>query len=153
MFGRTNGVAPGAGQIGEYISSIVTPGAPVGCPGNNIAFNITSINLTPGYWLVWGEFAVTAPSGSEVTLCSASVNPASGGLGSADNQSYVSMVNSYTAGSSGYWDSGLTALPYVPIAPCIANLSVLTTYYLVGAIDVFTGATYAFGKICALRIA
>lgn len=52
--GFTNGSTPVSGYLGELISSVISSGAAVSLV-DGVAKELTHIDLTAGFWLVWGN--------------------------------------------------------------------------------------------------
>ena len=59
----TSGTAPGAGKLGEVISSTLVSGSAI-TPSNNTVANVTSVSLTAGHWRCGGLVAQIVGTGS-----------------------------------------------------------------------------------------
>lgn len=57
IVGTTTNDDTTAGDVGQFVSSVIASGSPVSL-NNNAATNITSISLTAGDWDVWGNATV-----------------------------------------------------------------------------------------------
>lgn len=136
---NTNTAAP-TGYIGEVVTSFIAPGSAITLP-NGVGTNVTTVSLTAGNWIVFGEIGMTGSSGAVTgTGFTASTGIVSGVL---DIPSYTSTPTAPTANSD--WNS--------PIAPLIGSLSTTTTYYLVAQANYTLGTVKAYGGITAVRIA
>lgn len=131
-----------AGNIGEFVQSSIAFGSAVALT-TNVAANITSISLTAGDWVVWGN-VVTAPAGgTTTTLVEGSITTTSATRGTAPNGgAYVLAGYSLAAGLSTGFPVGMTRL----------SLASTTTVFLV-MFTQFSGAALAgYGSLQAHRI-
>lgn len=120
-----------AGNIGEFISSIIAQATPVAYV-NNTAINVTSISLTAGDWDVWGNIALVSAGAAAVGILSwTSTTSAT----APDASLYSGIVHTAALISA---SSGANA-PYRRY-----SLSATTTIYL-GAYVTNTGAV---GSVC-----
>jgi len=138
--GRISGIAPAAGFVGEYKSSIVLVGS-AAVANSNTNTDITTLSLTAGDWDVWGEIWVSPTNAATKVvgwINTASVtNPATPGDG--------------TSHAGPFTDLDFTGNTQFALAPCQALLSATTTYYL-GANAILTaGTANLYGKLCARR--
>ena len=119
------------GNVGEDFSSTIASGAAVALT-TLVAKDITSINLTPGDWDVWGNLATTAG----VTTANGWINTVSATDPTAPN-----------GGCYAQWGAGISCLP---LGMMRISVAALTTVYL--SIDAtFPGAVSAYGFIGARR--
>jgi hypothetical protein len=138
--GVTDGSNAGAGQVGEWLSSVVASG---GALANNIPVNVTTLPLTAGDWDVTGEVWFTIGSGptgsvqAGISLSSAAF-PGAPGTGSR-------IVQSWTHQSG--------APQVLGLAPARMSLSAAGTAYLIAAVGYSSGsAPVAWGRIEARRV-
>lgn len=131
-----------AGDIGEYVESLVPTGSAVSLATSGVAVNVTSISLTAGDWDVEGmvvfkmKNAIQTGDGACGITTTSAVLPADGMQGFSGLR---------TAAATTYSDS-------CTIARRRFSLAAPTTIYLV-ALTVFTaGTNAAFGGICARRV-
>ncbi len=130
-----------AGNVGEEIISIITPGAPIGTFTDQIAKDITSILLTPGDWDVSG--CVHWIKGGVTSLS------AGGGIHTISNTMPGEYgLRAFEVLGDIYSESGMS----VVIPPYRVSVAANTTYYLVGVIDITAGTPTACGHIRARRI-
>ncbi len=134
--GATNGSVVGAGYFGEVISSVIASASAVALT-NNTARNVTSIPVTKGNWLIFGNAAFVGNTGTVsyfdtwISLTSATQPDAS----------LYTQFNYTTTGNN----SGQTA----PAQPF--SFSTTTTVYL-SVIAGITVACNVCGGIYAMRI-
>ena len=131
-----------AGQIGEYISSTISSGAPVTL-SNATPANITSISLTAGDWDVWGEVSFTPAGTTTATAYSCGVSTTSATLPTAPAGGAIFTLQglSFSAGQAQNFPCGKT---------CI-KLAVTTTVYLVAQATFAVSTLTAYGFIGARR--
>lgn len=126
-----------AGYVGEIITSNVTQGSAVPL-SNNVAANVTSINLTAGDWDVYGWVA-TNPAGSTTIsgfICGQSTTSAT--------------IGSFTSKSGGI-STGAGNGPQYPIPTQRVSISGNTTVYLIAVVAFSTSTCGAYGYITARR--
>jgi len=147
--GRKDGVAIPAGMVGEVIQSRIPIASSVSIVDGN-GFNVTSITLTTGHWVLSGYITATlsANSGELVKSCNCSISDTS-----------ATMARDICVASWGYFSSGVNPWnqfePRIPLSSVYQEVTAATkTYYLVLAAD-FTGftTTKTYGMIQAVRIA
>ncbi|MGG1948965.1 hypothetical protein AB1286_29865 [Trinickia sp. NRRL B-1857] len=150
IVGPTNGTAAAAGNVGEVICAQVTNGgSPTGCATNSSTpvslttsgntYNVTSIMLTPGNWLVWGQ-VLTIPAG---TTTQSSV---AGGINST-SASFTGVAAEFVLPfSAGAGQAVGGALHPMPI-----RVTTNTTYYLVVNAAFAVSTNTAIGYIAAQR--
>lgn len=120
-----------AGNIGEYIESEVDSGSAIVLTTDVIA-DITSIDLTPGDWDVWGSIATTA--------------------GPVTGKGWISLASvtdpgAPNKGAYAQWGAQILALPLGMIR---ISLAAPATLYL-STLQSFPGAVSAYGFIGARR--
>lgn len=145
IIGQTNGVVPPSTNIGAIISSMTL--ATIASPGTSQLFDIVSMPLPAGNWLLMGSV-----SGTDGTATFTSTSFLDGGI-------------SFTAGNSAtgltYGDTRIQ-VPMLPTATTTADNSVptvllsttaptATTVYLKCAMSYSAGTPRGYGKIIALR--
>lgn len=128
-----------AGNIGEYVSSLVASGSAVSLTTATSA-NVTSMSLTAGDWDVEGmvnysETTATVTARSAGTTSTSATVPTDGSEGYNGNQSITtSEINTITVSRKRF------------------SLSGTTTVYLVASATFSAGTVAAFGNITARRI-
>lgn len=138
IVGVTNNSSAAAGSVGEIIKSTVTG---VNCPtGTNT--NVTSITLTTGNWILWGNVNLSGSGAGVWTSNFLGINSVSATFPAITL--YVGDNN--TAGFGGSATQGYLAPPFD------AELSGSTTYYLIAQPNFTTGTVGAAGGIYAQRI-
>jgi len=139
LVGTSSGLASPAGYVGE----VVTASATTTVAGSNVPYNVTSISLTPGIWLVTcgsrtdSAASSTSPSNMLISIntTSATHSTTVGELCSSLNLS--TTIDVYLAG---------------PVK--FVNVSTTTTVYMVGSMAyAAAGALGIAGTIKAVRIA
>jgi hypothetical protein len=127
------------GDVGEYVSSILPVGTPIGLT-TGVAANITSISLTAGDWDVTGTIFVTGSPASFQTV-TGSISTTS-----ATNNTSADRYANFTFGA-------FTSLFAITLKPGTfrLSLSATTTVYLVTNCTFNVGAPAAYGAIVARR--
>lgn len=141
MPGRNNGAAAVVGVLGEVISSQVLVGSAVSLTTATAA-NITSITLTPGLWLVFGQVDINLGATSTVSYLQGGSSLTSGALGAVDE--YFSNPYAIAAGL------GVDASEVIPTT--VRNVSVSTTLYLTVKAGFAISTAGAYGKLIAIRV-
>lgn len=144
IVGTTTNNNAAAGSVGEFVSSIVSTGAPVSLVTVTAA-NVTSISLTAGDWDVWGFIYVTGSATSAATFYGA-ISSSSATIPSsfADNTSFCAFapaLNFATYGGSAF-----------PVPAARISLSTTTTIYLCTQLGFLGGTGVASGAIRARRV-
>lgn len=148
IVGITNGLAAGAGYLGQIVSSTIPSGSAVSATSNTV-LNITSISLTAGQWTVYGSVGVTGTSGAIMLLMrgAVSLTSATAALGNmAIDHSGASI------GSEVSRTQGSHSMPVLTFSSAEINVSSTTTVYLCGLVTFTTQPMSMFGKIVATRI-
>ena len=134
--GITDGSNAAAGQVGEYLSSVVSTAVTLTAGGYTV---VGTLSLTAGDWDVWGEadFNLTTSSTQQIAAMIATTT-GQPNLGDAASR-YQNVVNS--AGGANF---------FVPMSLARINVSATTTLYLNMFIQngMSGGGT---GKLCARR--
>jgi hypothetical protein len=136
LVGVTNGLNAAAGNVGEYIESLVGQNTPVAVT-SSAAFNLTQLTLSAGDWYIYGNITYI-PSGATMTTIWAAISTTSAGFPDR------ALWTQHDLSSSG--DSGL-------VAPSRRFLfSVTTIVYLVGLVIFSPGTCAACGQLCVRRV-
>lgn len=142
IIGRTTGVSSPSGSVGEIISSVISPSALVSFV-NVTAKNLTSITLTAGNWIIWGNFFSNCAA-TYIVDTVAGINTTSNTL---PNSSYYNRVCTTGSANVGTQYQGIN----VPMQA--VSISTPTTYYLVGYIQFLSSSSGgANGGLYAMRI-
>ena len=136
--GTTTNDNAAAGQVGEYVESVVAVGSAVSLV-TNTAKTVTSISLAAGDWDVGGYISANA-SGSVLTAYAGSAN-----------------ARTTNALPSGNTDTTLHNCPasgpqQFTVPTCRVSLSGTTTLYLVAFATFASGTCVAYGRISARRV-
>jgi hypothetical protein len=135
--GVTNGSNAAAGQIGEYISSVMTSGITM---SSGAWVTITSILLSPGDWDVWGQGNWGGTTGSLFANNISNSQPPT--ATNSDNISETSIQ----------YPSATTAANCLGITPARFNITGSSqTIYLTGYYSGAAGCNCS-GKLCARRV-
>lgn len=141
ILGRGNGVNPGGGQIGEYQSAVQSAGLAI--PAGPTQFNVTSLQLTPGDWDVWGQIGFKHSSGAFVGIFGWLTTTAGGGATSvgALQGAFAAIQATFATGADQSLQVGMGTL----------NVTVPTTVYLNGIANLTGSGASATGSIQARR--
>jgi hypothetical protein len=139
LHGIINGSSPAAGTIGEVITSNVPQSSPVS-GSINAAHDMTSITLTAGVWLLFGNIAIGP--GSTPTLQSAWISTTSASVPADFSSSAIQL----RCGAS-------LIVVSVPIPAVVVSISNNTTYYLSFSSSASTGTASVYGNLTGVRIA
>lgn len=140
--GNTDGLVVPAGYVGEVIKSFVAQSSAVALSLGQPK-TVTSITLTPGNWLLGGIVSYTTSGAFTGTTLISGISTATNsfvGTTEGDNMLYN---NAFPSSGS----DEPTVIPAYPI-----NISVNTTYFLVGDAVFSVGTISAYGKIQGVRI-
>lgn len=141
--GTASNTARPAGSVGELIESEVLVGAAVSLT-NNTAANVTSIALTAGNWLVWGNAAYLSGASTSITTFSSAVS-----LTSAAFETVPSSGSVQTQRSAAFVPGAATSV--YPVGMRRLSLSGTTTVYLIGFSNFTVSTMSAYGYIGAIR--
>ena len=139
--GTTTNDNAAAGNVGEFVSSVVTFASPTTGFANATAKDVTSISLTAGDWDVEGQ-VITTPAGGSTTsgaFCGFSTTTATLPLPGLRFQGDNATA---TAGSS---------VP-MPLPRQRYSIAVTTTVYLVAQVNYAIGTMGCCGYINARRV-
>lgn len=138
--GVTNGSVSAAGYIGEVISSTLAIGSATSLT-TATAKTVTSINLTPGRWMLWGNIGFIAAG--TPTILEGSISTTNNTQATSPNGgAYFREQGTFAAGSTNIVPTGGTEL----------NITSNTTVYLV-ATGTFSSTCTAYGFLGARRYA
>lgn len=141
ILGQQDGSVSVAGYIGEVISSVIPNASSIALTTNTVA-NVTSISLTPGYWLIYGNISFIPAATTNSTQFIAWGSSTSATL--PDSSLYNSNIS--PASVTGANPLGIN------IPTRVFNISATTTYYL-SCRSTFTVSTMrAAGGIYAVRV-
>lgn len=138
IVGGISGSHVSSGYVGEVINNIVLAAAPITGIPNNTPFNITSISVPAGRWLIYGLMGTYAAGTN--TLIAAS--------GAASLVSATFPDFAFTSSANDTLTNGRVNLP---IPSSVYFFSTTTTVYLVCASN-YIGSAIGYGFIEALRI-
>lgn len=138
IVGATNGSTPAAGIVGQILTNTTTGTALT----SGSAANATSLPLTAGYWLVWGNVQFVPASTTTVTQIASSINTTSANLGNTGNGLTYLNATFATGPANEYINTGFV----------LVNVSSGTTAYLVSQATFGTSTMTVAGSIFALRV-
>lgn len=142
--GVTTNSSASAGQIGEFISSVVLIGSAIAIT-SAATVNVTSISLTAGDWDVSGEVWIAyAGSPSAVTIAGGGITTTTATLPTipATNTARNLIQNSQISG----------ATQTLPLATTRFSLASTTTVFMVGTTTFTGGTSSGYGVLRARRI-
>ncbi len=139
----TSGTAPGAGKLGEVISSTVLSGSAV-TPSNSTAANVTTVSLTAGHWRCGGLVGQVVGTGSTSVQLLGWISTTSATLPTPATAGEFSLVLPSATGGS--YSASPTGLVYF-------DFSGTTTVYLEGYYTLISGVNpnSLFGSISCER--
>jgi len=139
IVGTVNGLSSPTGYVGELLTASNTQSV----AASNVPFNVATISLTPGRWLVTGGLRTqSVASASGISNLISSVNTTSATLSSNGGE----VVNMLSLSSS--------ADAYLAGMIKVVNVSATSSAYLVGQINYSSAGSLALvGTINAVRIA
>lgn len=145
LAGTTTNDNATAGNMGEFISSSIATASSVALT-TNTPVNITSISLTAGDWIVYGQIAFTATSTTHVSQRVGAISTTTGTLptsisDSTQSSTYFSRASEIIGTNDSCFE----------ISPCRQSLSGTTTIYLVAQATFTTSTLNAYGFIAARR--
>ena len=140
IYGTRTNDSPPAGAIGEvvteYAQSVATSGGAY--------FDITSIELTPGDWMITGELYGSTGGSASISFAQVGISNTSGdsgvGLTSGDNTFYDGRA------------TGVNSFLSLVVIPRRISISTTTTYYLKGYFTTGGAQVYGNGRLTAWRI-
>lgn len=139
IIGTTTNDNASAGFVGEFISSTVTEASPVSLSSTTAA-NITSISLTAGNWLVFGNVGInfSATWTNATSWCSLT-------SATTPNAEFRATI-AFTTGNTGPGN----VRHVVPMLR--VSIAGTTTVYLSAVLVFSTGTAVGYGQIQAIRI-
>lgn len=143
--GTATNDAAAAGNVGEYVESVVLSGAAVALV-TATGKTITSISLQPGDWDIDGVAVLFPANTTNVTQLAASI---SGSTNNTDTTPGRYAEPPFP--STGFVYNG-TKAPHIPLPTQRVSISVATTYYLVALAAFTVAGVSAFGTIRARRV-
>jgi len=148
IIGTTAADSASAGNVGEYISSVIASGSAVSM-SNFTAKTITSISLTAGDWDVWGEVYISAANTTTIAQVQGAINTTTNTIPTLPGDGVASQ--NLVTPTSANWVPQTSGVPSVSISPCRINISTTTTIFLVGIATFGTSTLSLYGKIAARR--
>lgn len=139
IVGTTTNNSASAGNVGEYVTSLVAIGSPVSL-STTVASNVTSISLTAGDWDVDGQVSFTEGT-STVTARSAGVTITTGTVPTDGSEGYCGVQSTVTS-----------EINSISLVKKRFSLSTTTTIFLVGKATFTAGTCGGFGVITARRV-
>ena len=133
IIGTTTNNNAGAGVVGEYVSSIISSGAPTSFT-SSMAGNLTSISLTAGDWDLYGNVLII---GTNVTSVAIWISSTSASLPDASLYSLYAATTTTQLGGPA---------PFIRF-----SLSGTTTIYI-SAFPIGTGTLTGSGQVSARRV-
>lgn len=134
--GRTDGSTVGSGYFGEIISSSIPSGSPVSIPGST-AKSLTSISLTAGSWIVFGNILFIANA--------ATLNETIVGINQTNNTLPDPSYTSISAPNASDNSAAVAPMQFF-------NLNSTTTIYVVGLHGSASGAPTMCGNLVGVRV-
>ncbi len=136
----TDGSTPASGQIGELLSSDVPAATTTGVGATTVYGSVTSLSLSPGRWILYGNVGFKANSATMNPGYSCGVSASATGVGLSVTDTFLSPLTP-------------ASLDAIVGAPSIfAYISVTTTYFLNSKMSYSAGSPQHYGKLYALRI-
>lgn len=141
--GVTGGACASAGNVGECKSSSVAQGSAISLT-NSTAANVTSVSLTAGNWLCYGNVGFN-PAGTTLTSQELGwISTASATLPTPSNSG--GEVGLTTLGSTGGGNADI-----LPVGMLMVNITTTTTAYLSAYASFTTSTLAAYGYINCVR--
>lgn len=140
----TVAAAPGAGQLGQEISSTVLIGSAVSLTSGGVS-DVASITLTAGVWMVWGNIALSSGGTTNIITVQGWTSPTSASVPTRPNNGALTNLPSvFTTGTNPVIPTGQQVI-VVASGTQSVFLTVTTTFN--------TSTLAAYGFIGAVRIA
>lgn len=141
--GVTGGACASAGNVGECKNSTVLSGSAVSLTSNTAA-NVTSVSLTAGNWLCYGNVAFL-PGATTVTSQELGwISTTSAAVPTASNSGAEIGLTALGSGGGGNAD-------ILPVGMLMINVSTTTTAYLSAYATFTTSTNTAYGYINCIR--
>ncbi len=132
-----------AGDVGELIESTVLAGSAVSLT-STVAANVTSISLTAGHWLVFGNVWLSPAGTTTVSQKAGAINTTSATLPTAPGAGAYNFTSGL-ASNAGLFNSE-------SVGPRSLLLAATTTVYLIAYATFAVSTCGAYGYIGAIRI-
>jgi hypothetical protein len=143
VIGTTTNDNTSAGNVGEYVESIINNGSAIAAGANGVAKNLTSISLTAGDWDLTGVIHWIPASTTAFTISQVSISTTTATL-DITNGRWAVWQGSITGG-------GNTSVSNV-IMTCRFSLASTTTIFLVGLAGYTTSTLTMYGALRARRV-
>jgi hypothetical protein len=132
-----------AGNIGEYIESVIAVGSATALT-TNVAKTVTSISLSAGDWDVAGNVSLVLGATTSITFMQASISLTNNTADITNGRAFTNTINATvpTAGTD----------YAMPIQPVRFSVSGATTVFLVAFSTFTVSTTTAYGIIRARRV-
>lgn len=131
-----------AGNVGEYVESVLNSGSAIAAGATTVGKNLTSISLTAGDWEVQGVIMWVPANTTVLTNTTASVSLTTG-------------TGDITNGRVSFWQGSITGVGNTTHSngtiSCRFSLSGTTTIFLVGTATYTTSTLNMYGMIKARR--
>ncbi len=153
ILGTTTNDNTDAGNVGEYVESIVLIGSAVSLVSAT-AKTVTSIDLDAGDWDCWGEVFFTGGGTTRFTELAGGISVTNNTLATVPSTNGSFHVNRATieAGpATTAWVVGTNSTSSCSLSPNRQLLSGTTTVYLIARAAFSVSTAAAYGKICARR--
>ena len=141
--GTTTNDAGNAGNVGEYIESVVAQGSAVALT-TNVAKDVTTITLTAGDWDISGNIGLVTAATTSVTQMFAGISATLNTMDFTNGRASGQVLNATvpTAGAN----------YFLALNPVRFSINASTTYHLVAQGTFTVAALTAFGIIRARRV-
>ncbi|MDG4856432.1 phage tail fiber protein [Mesorhizobium sp. WSM4982] len=145
-FGTTTNDNARAGNVGEYVESVVAVAGAINLT-NNTAVNITSISLTAGDWDIDAIAQFTGATTTTVSSQEASISTTTGTLDYTSGKGIA-----VTGNNAPYNQIAASSAIGIAIPPVRLSLAATTTVYLVARSIFATSTSKAYGILRARRV-
>lgn len=141
--GTTTNDNASAGNIGEYVESVVPTGSAVSIT-TATAKDVTTISLTAGDWDISANVSYNGTSTTSFTVVTASISTSANTTDFTNGRASVLTIPATVAGAGDDYA--------LPVQPVRFSLSATTTIHLVAQAVFTASTTTAFGIIRARRV-
>jgi hypothetical protein len=148
--GRTDGVAAGAGIVGEYMISSLQVGSAITLT-TAVAANIATITLTPGEWLIAAVAGYRTDTTTSITALTSAISKVSGALPATTASAVPNGDEFRTHYSVPASVPGANASNMLNIPAYRVLVTTNTPFYLVSQGTFTVAALIGFGSIWATR--
>ena len=145
LVGTTTNNNASAGNLGEYMFSSIASASAVSL-SNAITSNITSITLTGGDWIIYGQVAYIFDATTSVSIINGGVATTSGALPNSSNYTASKFTITYSPAQV----PNATDQCY-SLSPCRQSVSGSTPIYLLASCNFSVSTLQAYGWIAARR--